>query len=86
MFEWDEAKSWRNVIESGFAFDIVLQLDWDTSITERDDRRDYGEVRYRTFGRIDGVAYCVAWTARGDRARIISVRRARESEANRYGI
>jgi hypothetical protein len=29
-----------------------------------DDRYDYGEVRYRAYGFIDGVAYCLTFTAR----------------------
>lgn len=50
-----------------------------------DDRRDYGEVRYRAWGYIDGVAYFMAFTIRGADLRPISLRRAHAKEMKRYG-
>lgn len=50
-----------------------------------DDRHDYGEVRYRAFGRIEGKGHCLVFTVRGDDLRLISFRRAHEKEMRRYG-
>jgi hypothetical protein len=51
----------------------------------RDMRADYGEVRYRAFGTIDGLGYMIAFTLQRDHIRLISFRRAREKEIRRYG-
>ena len=49
-----------------------------------DDRKDYGETRYRAFGFVDGVAHCLAFTVRDGTVRAISLRRARAKELKRY--
>jgi uncharacterized protein len=49
-----------------------------------DDRFDYGEERYRAFGRLDGRAYCLAFTMRDGMVRPISLRRAHEKEIRKY--
>lgn len=43
------------------------------------------EDRYRAFGHIDGDAYCLVFTMRGDVTRVISLRRAHKKEMERYG-
>lgn len=50
------------------------------SVTIQDTRRDYGENRWRTFGRINGLGYMIAFTIRDDELRLISFRRAHEKE------
>jgi uncharacterized DUF497 family protein len=50
-----------------------------------DDRQDYGELRHRVWGFINGVAYFMAFTIRGDDLRPISLRRAHAKEMKRYG-
>lgn len=49
-----------------------------------DDRNEYGEARYRAWGFIDGKAYCLVFTYRGGRVRVISLRRAHKEEMDRY--
>jgi uncharacterized protein len=49
-----------------------------------DQRFDYGEVRYRAWGTIDGKTYCLAYTMRDGKVRPISLRRARQKEMKRY--
>lgn len=49
-----------------------------------DDRRDYGEIRFRAFGRIFGGGYCLVYTLRDGKQRSISFRRAHEKEMRRY--
>ena len=46
----------------------------------QDRRRDYGEVRYRLLGTVDGRAYVVVYTMRGPAVRIISARKANPKE------
>ena len=54
-------------------------------LTFEDTRRDYGETRLVTFGRLAGRIVFVAWTQRGAVRRIISMRKANDREAKRYG-
>jgi uncharacterized protein len=49
-----------------------------------DVRIDYGEARYRAFGRIAGAGHCLVFTMRGEVMRIIGLRRARDKEMRRY--
>ena len=52
--------------------------------TLRDDRFDYGETRYRAWGHIEGVAYCLVFTFRDGAMRPISLRRAHAKEMRRH--
>jgi uncharacterized DUF497 family protein len=45
---------------------------------------DYGEVRYRAWGHIDGKAYYLAFTVRDGIVRPISLRRAHAKEMKRH--
>lgn len=49
-----------------------------------DDRADYGELRYRAWGLIDGEAHCLVFTVRNGVVRAISLRRAHRKEMKRY--
>lgn len=49
-----------------------------------DDRHDYGETRYRAFGRIDGAGHCAVYTVEAGTVRLISFRRAHEKEMHRH--
>jgi uncharacterized DUF497 family protein len=49
-----------------------------------DDRFNYGEERYRAFGRIEGFAYCLTFTVRDGNVRPISLRRAHGKEIRAY--
>lgn len=51
---------------------------------ELDDRFDYGEVRFRAFGKIAGSGYAIAYTEIAEGIRLISFRRAHEKEMRRY--
>ena len=85
-FEWDEAKSEQCHRERGFSFAFVVPAFADPHRrVERDERWDYGEVRYRLYGRIGGRLFVVAYTTRGRAVRIISARKANARERRRYG-
>lgn len=86
MYEWDELKEQANRDKHGVNFELAHQFDWAIAVVEQDERFDYGEVRYRAFGRIESVGYCLAFTFRGGNIRVISIRRMHEKETRRYGI
>ena len=85
-YEWDSGKDDINYAKHGVRFDIVLGFDWDIAVIRLDQRYDYGEVRFRAFGRLNGKSMCVAFTPRGTKLRIVSVRFVHDKEAKRYGI
>ncbi len=85
-FEWDPNKSAWNERVRGFGFELVYAFDFASARILIDDRKDYGERRFRAVGRIKGLPYMVVFTPRGTRLRIISMRRMHEKEARKYGI
>jgi hypothetical protein len=85
-FEWDDAKNDRCLRDRGFGFADILPAFLDPNRrVERDDRRDYGEDRFRLYGRVAGRLFVIAYTRRGAVTRIISAREANARERDRYG-
>jgi uncharacterized DUF497 family protein len=83
-FEWDEAKRLANIRRHGIDFiDVTAVFDGDT-VTVEDDRYDYGEQRFVTFGLLQGRVIAVVHTERGERTRIISARKATNYEQRTY--
>ncbi len=85
-FEWDEAKALANLRTHGVSFDLAKTVFKDPFAIERvDDREDYGEGRFILIGVAEGdILLFVAYTEREDRIRIISARRAVQSEQEDY--
>ena len=82
MADYDPAKDVINL--SKHRVSLARWVDLDIKVTFVDDRYDYGEVRYRAYGFIDGVAYSLAFTTRNGLVRPISLRRAHTKEMRRY--
>jgi uncharacterized DUF497 family protein len=80
--QFDPAKNDANLAKHGVSLERAVELDIQAVIA--DDRHDYGEVRYRAFGLIDGVAHCLVFTDRGGVLRAISLRRAHQKEMRRH--
>jgi uncharacterized DUF497 family protein len=84
LLEFDEAKSARNLKERGVGLDRFADMDLAGALSIEDTRRDYGERRMRVLGRIDGILHAAVITPRGDRIRVISLRRANRREERAY--
>jgi uncharacterized protein len=82
MVDFDPAKEAINLSKHGVS--LARWADLDIAVAFVDDRYDYGEVRYRAYGYIDGVAYCLAFTSRNGKVRPISLRRVHTKEMKRY--
>lgn len=82
--DWDNAKRKQTLDERGLDFADVQFLDWDTALTARDDRFDYGEDRFVTIGYMGERLCVVVWTFRADTLWVISLRKANKREINRY--
>src|ERR1035437_10298873 len=72
FFEWDAAKSQRNLLERGFGFDHAAAIFLGPTLEAQDNRRDYGEVRIQAIGRAGDDILSVIYSDRGEVRRIIS--------------
>jgi uncharacterized protein len=80
--EFDRAKDAANAAKHGVSLGRASDLE--ILVYIEDNRRLYGETRYRAWGKIDGSYYCLAFTRREGRLRGISLRRAHQKEIDRY--
>lgn len=84
MCEWDEDKRAANLEKHGVDFSAALEFEWDTALTADDGRQDYGEPRFVSIGFIGPRLHVLVWTPRGERFRVISLRKANAREVKRY--
>jgi uncharacterized DUF497 family protein len=84
LLEFDLDKNARNIRERGIGFERFAELNLETAITVEDTRKDYGEKRTRVWGIIDNKLHVAVMTARGERVRVISLRRANVREERAY--
>lgn len=82
--EFDPAKDAANIARHGLSLADAAAFDLTGAVIATDDRRNYGETRFRAFGRIDGEGYCLVFVVRSNNVRAISFRRAHEKEMRRY--
>ena len=82
---FDPAKRAWTLEHRGLDFADVERVFAGPRYTVEDGRRDYGETRYRTFGRLEDRLVVIVWTPRGEIRHIISMRKANEREERRYG-
>jgi uncharacterized DUF497 family protein len=71
---WDERKRRQTLEGRGLDFADAETVFAGRTLTLPDERRDYGEPRYITAGRLRGRFVMVVWTPRDDGRRIISMR------------
>ena len=83
-FEWDDTKRKSNIKKHGIDFiDAPIIFDGYT-LTIVDDRYDYNEERFVTFGILGGRVVSVVHTETEDLIRIISIRKATKNEEKGY--
>lgn len=81
-FEWDEGKRLSNIKKHDIDFAGVENLFDGETVTVFDNRFDYDEKRFITFGLLEGRI--VAHTETDTTIRIISVRKATTNEEENY--
>ena len=84
QYEWDESKRTKNLKEHGVDFYSVHEFGWDSSVTIVDNRREYDEIRFVTFGFVKNRLHVLVHTERQNAMRIISLRRANKRETEDY--
>ncbi len=55
------------------------------TLTLENERQDYGERRWQSYGVLDGRLVMVVWTSRGDDRHVMSMRKCNERERKRFG-
>jgi uncharacterized DUF497 family protein len=84
--EYDPKKNSSNIAKRGLSFDRVHEFDFATATTFEDDRVDYGETRWRSFGFLDGRLHALVHVEIDENViRVVSLRRANKREVKRYG-
>jgi uncharacterized DUF497 family protein len=82
---WDDAKRASNLAKHGYDFpDIAEVFDGRFVVSRRDERFDYGELRYNMLASFCGRIVNVTFTPRAGRAHLISVRPASREERKVY--
>jgi uncharacterized DUF497 family protein len=81
FIEWDDRNEAEHVARRPIPFAVGADVFADPARIERDAKPDqYGAPRFKTVGRVDGIAYAVIFAMRGDTAHIVSARRANRRE------
>lgn len=81
---YDPEKRGQTLAQRGLDFAEAGQVFAGTTIDFIDDRRDYGEVRWVTFGWLNGRLVALVWTPRGGARHVISMRKANDREKSWY--
>ena len=84
LIEFDSVKSAENIRKRGIGFERFADMDLDRAISVEDTRKAYGERRLRVLGFIDGRLHAAVITPRGEKIRVISLRRANRRELQAY--
>ena len=83
-FEWDEVKRRSNIRRHGIDFADLEPLFNGVTLTIFDDRLDYGEDRFVTFGVLNGIVLAIVHTETDTVIRIISARKATRYEERNF--
>lgn len=84
--EYDPAKRDWTLRERGLDFADVQDMFERYGLTLDDNRKDYGEDRFVTYGVLNDEIVACVWTRRGEARRIISLRKAKKNERESYNF
>jgi len=83
-YEWDERKDRLNCINHGISFHEAGAFDWARAVIVDRSRHADGEPRFAGIGPLDDKIHTLIFTMRGDKVRIISLRRSNKQEEKIY--
>jgi len=81
---YDPQKRAETLKHRGLDFDDAPKVFAGPHFSIGDDRRDYGETRWQTIGRLNRSVVMVVWTERGDARHVISMRKCNDRERKKY--
>jgi uncharacterized protein len=82
--EFDPTKNSQNIHERGLSFEQAHEFNFESALFEVDDRKDYGEIRFRAFGYFEQRLHTLVFTAIKGGIRVISFRKANNREVKHY--
>jgi len=82
--KWDERKRRTNLRQHGLDFVDAEQIFKSETLTIIDDRFDYDEIRYVSFGMLQDIVVAVVYTETDETIRVISLRKATRNEEREY--
>ena len=82
---YDPQKRASTLLLRGLDFDDARKVFAGLTTDALDDRMDYGEPRYQSFGLLQGRLVTLIWTPRGETRHIISMRKCNDKEQKKYG-
>lgn len=82
--EYDIVKNQINLEARGIDFESAHDFDFETAFQVIDDRKDYGETRYRAIGFIRNRLHALVYTRISNGIRVISLRKANRREIKLY--
>ena len=84
QIEFDNSKRNANLVARGLDFARCGTVFDGPTLTQRDDRVEYGEDRFFTFGLLDELTVVFVWPPSGANPPIVTLRFAIEREIERY--
>jgi uncharacterized protein len=80
---FDPAKRAWTLETRGLDFKRAVEAFAGRTLTLEDDREDYGETRFQTYGLLAGKLVMIVWTPRDEPRHVILMRRCHEREARK---
>lgn len=81
---YDPEKRAKTLAERELDFEDAVQVFAGSTIDLIDDRKEYGELRWISFGLLRNRMVALVWTPRKGRRHVISMRKANEREKEAY--
>ena len=83
-FDWDTDKNQFNILKHGIDFHDTVEIFIHPMVIKEDTRKNYGERRWISIGRLKDITVVVVFTVRINTIRIISARKANLKERKKY--
>ena len=83
-FEWDDEKRRQNTSKHGVDLIHAALIFEEPTLTKIDNRLDYGEERSISLGLVNGTAFVVVHTRRGENIRLISAWKGSRKDYEKY--
>ena len=84
QIEFDPVKSLSNFEKHGVYLTDAVDFDWDKAQIKEDIRFIYAENRFEAMGWLGTRLHVVIYCKRGDKRRVISLRKANQREFDEY--
>ena len=82
--EWKEGKRKSNLAKHGLDFSDASKVFYGPEFTLLDDRFEYPEPRFQTYGQLNERLVMIAWTPIPDGKHVISMRKCNDREKGKF--